>query len=634
MSDAFSLILDGDLELCGGEDPDGAFWFETLAQGASFGDPAPVEVAIASLLRDGSLVERTSDGNRAVTFQITIKSTDPAGVAQGRARLDRLLGRRTTLVWRDGDYPATVLLVETSSAVRPSGFDDLEYLRNEETVALRFECLPYARSENKILDVSTSPPGSGAGTVFYSAESTTGWAGFAGGYQDQAASFSVDTSIKNEGTGSVKSLLTEWEEGFTYGGPPYGPYYAPHGGTSRDEVTGLSLDTDMGGYVSVAIRFDPVYNLSRLEKIWQSTTAGAWVEVTNWAAIKYESNGFVHYRWAVDDGLTILGLRFQAFHERSGQWTSQTRPYVWYDDFKFTDVATTEQQIIKNITVEGSARTVGSLRIESGTESVALGQVLVATVPTEAIPAGFSPETRPYVTQGTLTSDPDAQGGAYYLPDPTTYNTGAGYPIFDVPVRMLQPGAYTVVNLVQTDNDPVTTGVQAQLNIDGTLTGSIQTAEVNAIPPFSETAEWQFVTVGTLILPPVPMENADTTTSVRLTFKGDPLANCYLIPAWSVGGRPVADFSIIDCGTGLPAADGPSSFLWIDSPDANQPQGGYWRGPASDRLNARSAWPDAIAPGIHAFPPGEITAFLAVTASQAPTLALEYFPAWHGSAAI
>src|SRR3546814_2606272 len=129
MSDAFSLVLDGDLELIGGEDEDGAFWFETLAQGASFGDPAPVEVAIASLLRDGSLVERTSDGNRAVTFQIKIKSTDPAGVAQGRARLDRLLGKRTTLVWRDGDYPATVFDVETSSAVRPSGFDDLEYLQ-------------------------------------------------------------------------------------------------------------------------------------------------------------------------------------------------------------------------------------------------------------------------------------------------------------------------------------------------------------------------------------------------------------------------------------------------------------------------------------------------------------------------
>src|SRR3546814_19201042 len=132
MSDAVSLVLDGDLELRGGEDEDGAFWVETLAHGASFGDPAPVEVAIASLLRHGSLVERRSDGNRAVTFQIKIKSTDPAGVAQGRARLDRLLVQRTTLAWRDGDYPPTLFAVEGSSAVRPGGFDDLVYLRNEE----------------------------------------------------------------------------------------------------------------------------------------------------------------------------------------------------------------------------------------------------------------------------------------------------------------------------------------------------------------------------------------------------------------------------------------------------------------------------------------------------------------------
>src|SRR3546814_16014161 len=133
MSDAVSLVLDGDLELRGGEDEDGAFWVETLAHGASFGDPAPVEVAIASLLRDGSLVERTTDGNRAVTFQIKTKSTDPAGVAQGRSRLDRLLGKRTTLVWRDGDYHAPVFDVGTWSAVSPCGFADLGALRNEET---------------------------------------------------------------------------------------------------------------------------------------------------------------------------------------------------------------------------------------------------------------------------------------------------------------------------------------------------------------------------------------------------------------------------------------------------------------------------------------------------------------------
>lgn len=605
--------------------------------GLDLGNAQAVTAVIDSLLTDGELISGERDSNREISLTVLVEGSDLAALADAEALLvAQARKQRNTLTVEPGDDIGPTTVFDTFRAQVEWQRDDDFERSNLRRFVLTIPALPFTHSANKILDVSTSPPGSGAGTVFYSAESTTGWAGFTGGYQDQAPSFSVDTSVKNEGTGSVRSLLTEWEEGATFPPSPSMPggFYTPHGGRSRDEVTGLSLDTGTGGYVSVAIRFDPVYNLSRLEKVWQSTTAGVWVEVTNWAAIKYESNGFVHYRWQVDAGQTILGFRFQAFHERSGQWSDQTRPYVWYDDFKFVDTATTEQQIIKNITVEGSARTVGSLRIESGTESVALGQVLVATVPTEAIPAGFSPETRPYVTQGNLTPDPDAQGGAYYLPHPTTYNTGSGYPIFDVPVRMLSPGAYTVVNLVQTDNDPVTTGVQAQLNIDGTLTGSIQTAEVNAIPPFSATAEWQFVTVGTLILPPVPMENADLTTAVRLTFKGDPLANCYLIPAWSVGGRPVADFSIIDCGTGLPAADGPSSFLWIDSPDANQPQGGYWRGPASDRLNARSAWPDAIAPGIHAFPPGEITAFLAVTASQAPTLALEYFPAWHGSAAI
>src|SRR3546814_6671757 len=210
MSDAVSLVLDGDLELRGGEDEDGAFWVETLAHGASFGDPAPVEVAIASLLGDGSLVERTSDGNRAVTFQIKIKATDPAGVAQGRARLYRLLGKRTTLVWRDGDYPATVFDVETSSAVRPSGFDDLEYLRNEETVALRFECLPYARSLEPIVDAADTPPSDG-GTLLYNCESTTGWSQWytlsGGGGDGLGTEIVVDSSVSTDVIGWVRIKL-------------------------------------------------------------------------------------------------------------------------------------------------------------------------------------------------------------------------------------------------------------------------------------------------------------------------------------------------------------------------------------------------------------------------------------------
>lgn len=624
-----SLLFDESIELCGGE-VDG-YSFEAKGDGGTFGDPQPLEVALNSLVRDGVLTETQSDGNREASFLVTVKATDQQGLAKGVAALHGSTQKRTTLVWTppDGFGATTVFEVETSSLASPDGFDDLEYVRNRMTVLLRMVCLPYSRSVEKIVDVASSPPGAGEGTVFESCESVEGWAGF--GSDAGSASFTVDSSLFSEGAGSVKSLVTQWERGYVYGtSNGTGGYYSPSGGRSRDEVTGLALDTGTGGYVSVAIRFDPFYDASKLTRIWQSTTPGVWTEVGAWAAVALDANGFVHYRWPVDEGQTIIGFRFEATHGTKGQLYDLDAPFVWYDEFRILPTASTEQQIIKQLDVLGSARTTGSLHIGSGIESVALGQVLVATMPTAQVPAGFNPEVRPWVSQGTLTADATALNGSYYSPG-ADYSAAAGMPVFDVPVRLLTPGAYSMVALVKTSAATLVSGVQAQLNVDGTVTGPTSTAEVSTT---STTSGWQFVTLGTIYLPPVPVRGADPTTTVRLLCKGANLANLYMVPAWQVGGRPVADFSIVDCGTGTASAAGPSSHLWIDSPDAAQPQGGWWRGPTADRLNTRSAWPEAKKPGTHTFTPGGLTAFLASAAAQAPTLALEYYPRWQAMAAL
>jgi hypothetical protein len=622
----YSLVFDGDIELVDGDE--GTYSFE-LVTGATFGSGEPIEVLLASLISDGSLVENEGTSNAEVTLPIRIVGTDPVGLADGRARLDRATGKRTTLVWRDDDYPATVFDVETSS-LASGAFDDVSYRHNEMTVGLRLVCLPFTRSESPLVDVAESPPGPSAGTVFYSAESTTGWATYGG---DEAAAFTVDSTLFVEGTGSVKSKVTQWEPGFVFNlGNGTGGAYSPPGGTGRDQVTGLSLDTATGGYVSVSIRFEPANDLTRLTRVWQQI-GGAWVEVTNFASVAFRADGFVQYRWPVAAGLTITGFRFESLHGRSGSATELPNPFVWFDDFRLTTTASTDQQVTKTLNVLGSARTVGSLRIASGTESVALGQVLVATLPSDAVAPGFTPEGRPFVTQGTLIADATALQGAYYAPNATTFSTAAGTPIFDIPAASLTPGAYRVVTLVKpgTVTDKVRSGVQAQLNVDGTLTGPTSECET-LVTRTSD--EWQFLPVGTLFLPPVAVQGADTTTTVRLIFKGDILGNVYLIPAWQVRGRAIGDFSIIDCGTGIPSNSGSSSYLWIDSPSSSQPQGGYWRGPTDDRLNSRSAWSDAIAPGTHFFRPGQMTGFLAVTGAIAPSLALEYFPTWAGWAAL
>jgi len=624
------LVFDNDIELIDAVAADDGYWFEAI-EGISFGQPVPVEVILTSLLRDGSLVSKSGDDNREVAIPFRVCGSDLLALADGEARMSVALGKRTTLEWTppDGIGPTTVFDVQTSDLDNPP-MDDLAELRNQRTYTLKLTCLPFGRSVGKISDTAGSPPSAG-GTVFANCESTTGWSTYdmGSGGQWVSPSFSVDTAIYSEGAGSLKSLLTQWDPGFTYNtGNGTGGYLSPAQGYSRDQITGLSLSTGTGGYLSVAYRGDPSMDEITLTGLWVSTSAGVWTEVPSWTVTKRDANGFVHIAWAVQGGLTVLGLRFQVFQKRMTDHVA--RPYTWYDDFELLPSATTDHQITKQLDVKGSARTTGSLHIAAPGDSISLGQVLAITAPTDELPAGFQPDGARWATQGTTTPDTTALHGQYYSPS-ATYDSSASKPIFDVPVGMLTSGPYMIVALVKPSASTLNFGVQARLRYGTTDTGPLSTAEITTP---TTAGVWQFVTVGTAYLPPLPMRSADTSAKVRLLFKGDVFADVYMIPAWQVEGRTVADFSIVDCGSGAVAAGGPSSNLWIDSPSADQPQGGWWRGPTSDRLNTQSAWPDAKKPGIHTFNPGPLSAFLVSTGAQGPTLALEYFPAWRTNAAL
>lgn len=600
-------------------------WPFAVEFGSDFGNPENVVDVVGSMLADGEVLESNRRTNRTLTIRVLIDGADLAALADAEAQLIAEADRqRNTLSVDPGDGFGVTTVFETFRAQPRWTRDDDEEQNGVRRILLEIPAQPHPRSVGLVTDDAGTPPSSG-GTVVESCESTTGWAAFnqgvGGGWVSPA--FSVDGAIFSEGTGSIKSLMTQWEEGRVTGGG----MLSPAQGTSRDEITGLSIATGTGGYLSVAVRGEPA-NQTTVETIWTSTAAGVWVEVPSWTTVQRDANGFVHYAWPVDADLTIVGLRFEVKQYRSSD--NVPRPYTWYDEFELLPSATTDNQIVKQLTVEGSARTIGSLRIAAPVPSIALGQVLAITAPTDDLPAGFTPDARRWAVQGTTTVDATALGGSYYTPDAATYSTSTGKPIFDVPVGMLTAGPYTIVALVRSAASPVVFGVQAQLRPDGTNVGPTSAAEVS-IPSTSTT--WQFVTVGTVYLPPLPMQNASTAARVRLLFKGATFADVYMIPAWQSGGRAVADFSIVDCGTGTVSSSGASSSLWIDSPSIEQTQGGWWRGPTDDRMDARSAWPDARKRGLHSFKPGGLTAFVISLAAQGPTLTLDYYPSWFGNAA-
>lgn len=624
-----SLVFDDTIEL---HDPDGHvsdqdFWFEGIAEGSSWGDPQPIEVTLNSLMRDGAIVSMTGDGNREATFPIRVMATDSASLDAGVQALQAATRKRTTLVWtpEDGYCEPRVWDVETSNLLQPGGISDLEYVRNQQVFTLRLVCQPYRRSAVEVVDDAGTPPSSG-GTLLYNCESTTGWADWYSGGLTPV----VDSVIFTEGAGSLR---TQSHYPLITTGSSYSYFYWRS--YSTDQVTGLSLDTDTGGYLSIAIRIEyadvipGVAESSGLNELFVQI-GGSWVEVLNFVATRVDGSGFVHYVWPVDAGLTITGLKMavrQLKLDNSGNGSDgfADDPYVWYDDVELLPSATTDHQIVKQHFVQGSARTAGTLRISSPSESVALGKVLTITVPTAALPAGFQPDGERWVTQGTTTTDATALAGHYYTPDASAYLSSTGKPIFEPPVTMLAAGAYTMVALVKVESLPLVAGVQAQLVIGGTAVGPTSTAEVS-IPDIA--TGWALVPLGEVDLPPTPMQGADSTAKVRLLFKGAKMANVYFIPAWEVNGWPVADFSIVDCGTGTVGPAAASSSLFLDAPSVMQSRGDYWRGPSPDRLNARSARdPSTLKkPGTHFFLPGAMTNFVVSLGAAGPTSTLRYPP--------
>lgn len=592
--------------------------------GSDFGNPENVVDVVQTLLHDGEVLESNRRTNRTLTIPVLIECADMQELADSEALLIAECDRsRNSLSVEPGDGVGATTVFETFRAQPRWNRDDDEERSNVRRFVLEIPALPHTFSVDPITDDAGTPPSTG-GTLLYNFESTSGWARV--GYAPYAAEYAVDGTVYSEGAGSIRSHATLYQTSFYSYGDGWNV-----ASRSNDGVSGLSLSTGAGGYLSVRARFEWIQtNLT----FYVTTSTGGRERVVDPMATEIDVAGFTRYVWPVDGGLTITGLDVE--WGQRGPSISGNRGHFWIDDLELLPAATTDHQIVKQLTVEGSARTTGSLHIAAATDVVALGKVLAITAPTDELPDGFQPDGRRWVVQGDTTVDASALWGSYYTPDPADYSDDTGTPdrpVFDVPVGMLTPGPYSIVALVKADGVTDTlAGVQAQLRYSTTDTGPVSAAEIT-VPAANLAAGWHFVTVGTVYLPPLPMQSADTSAKVRLLFKGAKLADVYMIPAWQVGGRSVADFSIVDCGTGTPAAGGSSSSLWIDSPSTSQPRGGWWRGPTADRVNAQSAWPDAKKPGLHAFKPGRLSAFLVSTGAAGPTLELTYVPAWFGNAA-
>lgn len=608
------LTFDGDLELIdvGGGDPDG-FTIEAVA-GTRFGNPVPVESVVASFLRDGSIVSKTGDENREMSVLVRISGPDGVALALGEKRLNLATGKRTTLAWTppDGLGPTTVFDVLTSSLERVEDDWDLDEVRGVRTYSLRIVALPFGRSVDLTTEVAEGIPS--VGTVIDDGTSTSGWSSRA------VASWWTAPPGAMVSVDAGRIAVQPWA-GSTFSNAS-GSFHRYNYTVTRT----LSESIDMGAYVSVEVGLesghDPAGDAGLVSVTMSSPEHGSQVVLRSAMILEVVAPGVVRYTWRVDEALTLTALTFAAYQYRPSAEDVAPYPYLFLDDLAVAESATLGNQVLKTITVGGSARSTGALHVAAPSDSVALGSVLAYTVPQSRVVAGWRPDLAQWVEPGATTNTVGGRAGVFT--DISTAYDWADAPVFTVPASLLRSGAYTVAGLLYRADTSLSFSVEASLLLGSTVVASQELEVVKTVTA----ATWGMQVLGTMYLPPQLILLASADATVRFRFKGTSapvLDDLFVFPV-------EGDLTIIECGSGT-VGPGASSHLWLDSPSPDQPQGGYWRGTDPTREDALSAWSSTVVPGVHSFEAGEMLAFAASSEAQGPTVTFDYRKSWFGNAA-
>lgn len=148
----------GDFDLFG----DGDTWrCETLADGTDLsGNPVPVEVAIRTLIQDGSVSFTEKYDNATITVMVCLSGPDSEALDAGAAALFAELGKPNVLTYRGPQAFESVAWDVVNSRLERTP-DDLGEVRGDRFYSVTLTVLPFRRAVEKTVSVS---PGTVVGT--------------------------------------------------------------------------------------------------------------------------------------------------------------------------------------------------------------------------------------------------------------------------------------------------------------------------------------------------------------------------------------------------------------------------------------------------------------------------------------
>lgn len=251
-----------------------------------------------------------------------------------------------------------------------------------------------------------------------------------------------------------------------------------------------------------------------------------------------------------------------------------TQSFVSVDQVARTDTlpfAGTRRQLTRALPVAGSVRTQGRLSVQH--ESTALGETLVYVYANDG--SSYTPPLRPYRTAGgTVTGDTSLYSGAS-----DNLNTLVQ---FDIPANSLPAGNYRLMaRLQRASTSTPTLTITANTRVGGiNLPGGVTMNSAVTVNP-----TYAILDLGPMTLPTTALASASAGT-VRITIEDVADTNVILDDAYLVN-VDIGTVTIVDCGTGTPAAGGPSKRLWLDPATVtNNGKDSVLRGHTADRSDA------------------------------------------------
>lgn len=563
----------GDLILVGNEENETSYTLSALADDATWGNPAPVEVAVRTLLQNSSSLVTERYDNREAFIRVVVESSDGVGLAEGEAALFGELGKRNLLTWTppDGFAPATVFRVITSSM--DHAFDDLDELRTRRTYGIRLVCEAFARSVDEVtVEAEFQPlddydiPVTPIDTLVDDCSSATGWSAGWSGSSVVAAGGSVHSDpayqfAKLARTGSIDMTDTPFlvvDAKVTAGGGA--PYVQFNGDTAIRPPDGAG-------------------------------------------ASPYASGGYTRYYYR--SPYTTLAT-FELTHLYAG--TTTHRIYAAEVRKQNTPPATgTLRQKFFTAGVGGSAPSDGSLELYHATDG--LGQVLLYTWPDTG--QGFTPALRDLLSiSGSTTSDADLVSGA-------SNDLAADVVSYDIPISQVPPGTYEVGAWLQSDSAterPVTVTVETYAAFT-----SVGSSTFTKSVDFAATGTYYYVPLGRIELPlhrvPITSEAVVRVSLSSSEASGIDVDEAYLFNIDS------GALTVVDCGD--------STRLWVNSATLDWPMPSILRGDAEDGSDAYSTGATVTAWGVHEIAPPSINVFAVTPGALDAGVRLRLTYAWH-----